>query len=469
MQITVKQHIIPQFYQKYWSDSEGNVHFFDRSTGHVGAILVKKSEYSDYFYDSHSSYQPFETALRINENQVAPIIKRIIEEERINNINLNEKFLIATFIYFMFKRTRYEREKVTYARKKFKLSSKDKDAIRILHTHDMFSFDKIKQIISLFNLKWILLVNDTPSLFYTSDNPIIIQNHFAGKDDYLRSKFLYNIHYDDFTGCGIEVTIPLSPRLMLILYDPSLEDKHKTIPDMGKGKINERNARGLNLNTYITSFKNVIIPKSDCSVDKIDLLIKQRDDTSFFVAKYSLYDEYMDLNRFTKVYEELYKADLGNDPVKLAMMAIQHFEFKTKREELIIKTHSLVNHIIGARFDKNLKRIGSLEQGDRFVINVLSNAMPSLFSEITEEIEDIGHQRLKNNTEILESSYKLKLSQEPLTHPTRKSRENNLFYKTWIKAYELGIVKNLMKNLVENRLFKDFSFPFISKKEILYS
>lgn len=90
------------------------------------------------------------------------------------------------------------------------LVSADKDYVKLEHTNMILNDDATMRFAeTLYNHLWVIYVNKTETSFYTSDNPVATIPH----------KFHKYMSYSGFNSDGIEIVFPISPTLLLGMYD----------------------------------------------------------------------------------------------------------------------------------------------------------------------------------------------------------------------------------------------------------
>jgi hypothetical protein len=121
----------------------------------------------------------------------------------------------------------------------------------LLSLEDLYRFSQ-----PLKNLTWFVAVNDTPTPFWTSDNPVIYRDcRDAGLSW-------------DFAGEGTEVLFPLSKRLMLVLRDKTYFPK-----EIGRDRrcvaFTEEDVVGSNYNQTLCCSRQVYSPSDEfaCALD----------------------------------------------------------------------------------------------------------------------------------------------------------------------------------------------------------
>lgn len=244
--ITKKQHYVPKLHLKHFSLSSGkknyHIYSFDKKSEIQGKMNINKAAMENYFYGKDAIGQTIEYSLSLLENNINKHIYRelISSEDPMVFEIINYKFLFAQFVAIQVIRTKNYLEDLRVYSKRLKevilegnpefddnelcheVNQMDSEnAIRKLHLSS-FKENKVKELASIFtNQKWVLLVNNTPIPFWTSDNPVARFNPFD-----------LSPHPNmGFLSRGIQTYFPLSTKLCLCILDPEI---YKTYNKMEK-------------------------------------------------------------------------------------------------------------------------------------------------------------------------------------------------------------------------------------------
>lgn len=276
-QITKRQHIVPQFYLKFFAvqtklDSFKIFCYFKQQKNKIKRLEVKDVAVKKFFYDDDKLPQPIESYLSFKEKDLSRTYHKIIKEKSINKLNEKERKHLVYLTYLQYVRTEYTRTKATQILK----DALEKDKPNYLKDHSIEEWNRfnefgstkhpirlqkllivvddnyveywrdkvnkstlniIKIILKLktkilntfFNLNQILLEIRQPSLeFYTNDHPILFYSKRPVEDD--EGLTFVNIH-DSYT----QIYYPLSPRLCLNFYNSKIfSDYRQKYPNMKK-------------------------------------------------------------------------------------------------------------------------------------------------------------------------------------------------------------------------------------------
>ncbi len=273
---TKKEHYVPRCYLENFEGANNRIQVFDK------AILQKRSQLKgeiaseNYFYDidfekmieglESSEQEKVKKDLKeiagtddweeiqnniLNKKHIekdflcriegiyAPLLKNIIAKSYDGNkwvidncapFSEEEKTLLALFIAIQMIRTKATREEIgeiiekTYQTLLYKQQMKIPDPlpkeafqvqaseefIKLQHSAMLLDEDNAVETAEiLLNHIWVVYVNKTDTPFYTSDNPIVrIPNK---RDKYMT--------HSGLTSEGIEIAFPISPKLLLVMYD----------------------------------------------------------------------------------------------------------------------------------------------------------------------------------------------------------------------------------------------------------
>ena len=218
----INQHYVPQFYLRNFGNF---LHTFDKKTENQFCTKPKNLAFRANFYGGEIDGLPsLENELARLESRHSASIKKLVESEDYYELDRTDRIQICEFLGLQYVRTEQHRNNI-------RISS---DAIfnamfepiipsELTITHDD-SFDLGIQLsllsdfrkyaVFFFNMKFVVLVNNTTNPFWTSDNPLTKQNEHdcapLGTLGILNS--------------GIEFHLPLTPSLVLWVLDPKIFD-----------------------------------------------------------------------------------------------------------------------------------------------------------------------------------------------------------------------------------------------------
>lgn len=240
-QITKRQHFVPQFYLRKFSQDKKRVHVYDKTTRVSKLLPTREVAQEHYFYDlsidsippEHRSpsldLQTVEHTLSHLENDFSNVLTEFLNLDVADIITAEQRQRMARFLSFQYVRTRDFRNfviesdrklmqtAVNYAvKKKFPgrehLTPRALDrekASALMQNRYMFDIPKaIHRARILEGHIWIVGENPAGVFNYTSDSPIVTRN--ISGDAGLTVGFAIP---------GAEVIFPLSPERVLLLRE----------------------------------------------------------------------------------------------------------------------------------------------------------------------------------------------------------------------------------------------------------
>lgn len=222
----IRQHYVPQFYLKNFANvKDTNNHWiycFDKTKKeeNIYPSNIKNIAQEKYFYETNS--QNIENNLSKIEYDWSNSLNDIIKGNYKTLRNKNIRFNLAMFILIQFIRSLEIRrtiselyiqfnERVNELELKFPediqsriKSDMKNENIKSQHINLLESFPNPEILFCLMHKKWFLIENKTNTNFWTSDNPVVLDN-----PDGRMGLLADNIH----------IYLPLTPRLCLGLLD----------------------------------------------------------------------------------------------------------------------------------------------------------------------------------------------------------------------------------------------------------
>ena len=218
---TIKQHYVPQFYLKNFSNIKNNnyiLNCYDIVKNEMYPVNINNVAQEKYFYKINN--QSFEGNFQKVENPASRIINNLTNYKNYKLLNNNKnRFFMSLFMSSQYLRTKEMRETVNELNfhleeylKNYKLKAElnkyldylNNTEIKIRHK-DVFENSLNKISFLLFMKKWIILTNKSDRNFYTSDNPIVRYNP--------QGKIGFACDY-------LQVYYPINPRTLICLLDP---------------------------------------------------------------------------------------------------------------------------------------------------------------------------------------------------------------------------------------------------------
>jgi predicted DNA-binding protein YlxM (UPF0122 family) len=221
-----KQHYVPQFYLRKFASrktsKDSYIYRFDKMTQQINESNVKDVAAERNFYDFLSDSgekTSIDSSFNEIESKAQVAIQAIIESPK-TSVLFNYKEILSVFFTLQKDRTGVFQD----------INSQLHDGInQKIGTND-FLLSEItdndkkesqagylteispKFIPDLLKMEWILILNKTDELFWTSDHPIFAHNSiFNGRIG--------------FKSSGIELYIPINPRIAVIIYDSNIYNR----------------------------------------------------------------------------------------------------------------------------------------------------------------------------------------------------------------------------------------------------
>ncbi len=221
-----KQHFVPRFYLKSFS-VEGKIHsYLVEKDLEIRETPYKSHCYEDYFYGKNLT---LEKSLGRIESVVGPVLESILTSKK-----LPEKSSEDYFHLLLYAATQSLRTKTSLHNSSNLVDSAVYDLLdEMLHRNgieadakDILSLNidpeflvqrlmkkSFQSVPLLFDLKALLIQNDTDTTFITSDHPTILSNPFFGIN--------LGLPAVGFQSRGLILYLPLSPKFCLMLFDAS--------------------------------------------------------------------------------------------------------------------------------------------------------------------------------------------------------------------------------------------------------
>jgi|GEM_PF-1885288 len=223
----MKQHYVPQFYYKNFGDL---VWCLDKTNDNIFHTTPKNISFEPDFYGpSIDGEYPLEKALDLLERRFGTAITDLISKEDPTKISLKNKLDLALFVAIQYLRTKETRERIadvanSFAAAAVKHLQVEDHGIKLTEEGEMaMHLDRLKDFpsfaVTIAQMKFVLMTNNTKIPFWTSDNPVSLQN------EYDQAPF-GNL---GIASKGIEMWTPISPRLVLVTCDPTM---YSIIPDV---------------------------------------------------------------------------------------------------------------------------------------------------------------------------------------------------------------------------------------------
>ena len=215
--IDIKQHYVPQFYLRNFGEM---IHAFDKKTENKFKTTSKNIGMSTNFYGGEIKNAPsLEKALSRIESDFSKAINELIQKQNYQSLPDELKIKIHNFLSLQYIRTPAHKKEVieihNYMLQQFaKSKGIDDHTIRLskegeIGTHLKSIADYPLYGMLIGNMKFITMINKTPIPFWTSDNPVCFDNFVPSSGGNL-----------GILSRGIQIHVPISPKLMLVGMDP---------------------------------------------------------------------------------------------------------------------------------------------------------------------------------------------------------------------------------------------------------
>ncbi len=240
---------MPVFYLKNFALNSSNklIALFNlRSNTFVLQAGLKDQAYKNYFYGADKF---LEDNLGFVEDVAATVIRNIIHTDNDPKYLSQDHFTLLAFTILLNARTLYASEALDemidkLAKQIFSKDPKYKDHIKnvkfSLNNPAHGSIQGATQSFPIvLDLEYKLIINNTKLPFITSDNPVVLYNQFFEN----RKTWGSNTGY---ATKGLQIYIPLSPRHLILFYDPKLyrigSKRHKPITTVKATDIDALNS-----------------------------------------------------------------------------------------------------------------------------------------------------------------------------------------------------------------------------------
>lgn len=220
-----RQHFVPQFYLRNFSDDGLHIHAYNIRTKNTYNTQIRTSCQKDYFYGKNLEV---EELLRDMETVQKKIIDEVIVSKKVD-ASLSEKYeVILSFLLMQKIRTlEAKNDSNLFLNHCFdlyikptlkangdlnKYSEEDIEGLKI-HSPDFFYRTGIPYAVdscfALMDLRPVIIEINSEKEFLTSDNPVIFNNYVDFKDYPLLA----------LISPGLQIICPITNKLMLFLFD----------------------------------------------------------------------------------------------------------------------------------------------------------------------------------------------------------------------------------------------------------
>jgi hypothetical protein len=251
------QHYIPKFYLRNFSyqNNDKQIGLYNLNTEFFYSTASLKHQGSrNFFYGIDGK---IEDALSHIEPRFASLLKKIIQLQNLPKANTLEQLDLLFFVGVTDLRNPVRIENTQniweeMKRKMKEISPNNQDGLpKISHEKAVeLSLSNIRSAAELMlDLSYKLLINETHKPFISSDFPVVKYNQYQESNNAIMSKCGY-------ASLGLQIFIPISPRLLLVLYDPSVY-KVGNKKDSCFVVNNENDVSQFNILQFINCIENV--------------------------------------------------------------------------------------------------------------------------------------------------------------------------------------------------------------------
>lgn len=231
-----RQHYVPQFYIKYFSPDNIHINVYNLKRREAFLNEIKTTFQEKYFYGKEID---FEENFNYFENNQRPVFSRIISDGSLRSLSMMDGVNVLFFIINQCTRTkdakRLADSKVDLYEKYLPSVSHDPEFQKYPDVEIDEPRSKKNQLFETTMLEsnlWVTLIcdltpvlikNETDLNFISSDTPVVKNNYI------IDSKY----NFTGFQSVGLQIFLPLNPKLCLLLYDPAMYK----IPEAKQGII----------------------------------------------------------------------------------------------------------------------------------------------------------------------------------------------------------------------------------------
>ena len=241
----IKQHYVPQFYLKNFGK---NLFCADKTKEKIFQTTPKKISYELNFYGPVINNEHLvEKRLSELEGKFSTAVKELIVKENVYELSAQNFKNLCGFVAIQYLRTAEVRRQIAelgdsllhellkrnfphWTEKTIK-RIKVSDALNLLtHLKIIAEYTSFANV--MLHMKFITIKNKTPTPFWTSDNPIALENKFEQPP------------FSNLGICckGIEFHLPINPNLGIIVCDPvTFEDRSNVLIMNNEDQIFQEN------------------------------------------------------------------------------------------------------------------------------------------------------------------------------------------------------------------------------------
>ncbi len=232
--LAVIQHYVPKFFlREFSSGKKEQLWVYDKQTNKQYQTNVKNAaaERDFYNYEVEGSSRTLEPKLAQLESKAKHVLHGVLRKQSISHLTSDDRVLLSIFMALQFARTNAARQFLRSAADGIyeAMKSKGQGNADWLKAIDEFVGDGLTEekrrqfevehvddaprtyAPHFLSKNWVLCRTDARQEFLLGDNPVCLQN----------SQYKEGFHTMGLASKGIEIYMPLSPRLSMMLMCPS--------------------------------------------------------------------------------------------------------------------------------------------------------------------------------------------------------------------------------------------------------
>lgn len=215
----IRQHYVPQFYLKNFGDQ---IFGFDKKEEKIIKTTARNIAVESNFYGGEIGSGPsLEKALSKLEGKFKPAIAELIQKQNFYKLTRESQKQIFLFLALQYLRTRALKQDIagmvnSIVNEFTKSKGLGENVVQLtesgsigMHLKAILDYPKYATLLS--GMRMAVMINHTAVPFWTSDNPISLQNEF---DQYPFGNL-------GIVSKGIELHLPITPTLALTALDPT--------------------------------------------------------------------------------------------------------------------------------------------------------------------------------------------------------------------------------------------------------
>lgn len=215
-----RQHYVPRFYLRNFGE---DLYYYDKTNDKIVQTNIENLALESNFYGlATQKEESVESILGKYDSRYSIALSETIKAADVSKLSLERRLDLAGFITLQLLRSKEARARIENTGDSLfnevltSLGIKDvkvgyaKESAKRMHIKTFKNFPYIATIVA--NMKMIIIKNKTGMTFWTSDNPIALWNEF---DQYPFGNL-------GLACRGIEIHVPLTPKLALLVCDPTV-------------------------------------------------------------------------------------------------------------------------------------------------------------------------------------------------------------------------------------------------------